>query len=80
MPLVTEELAQKIHGYTVLVEEMSAELRKRPSQLQAAYDRVTQSTFTAQPGQAWIPLHNERQAFIEHLDSICRMEPMCDDE
>jgi hypothetical protein len=47
MSLRAEEFAQRIHGYTVLLEEMTAELRKRPSQFQAAYDRVTRSTFAA---------------------------------
>jgi hypothetical protein len=80
MSPVVEELAQKVHGYMMLVEEMYTELRKSPSQYKAAYDRVARSTFTAQPGQTWVPPRNERQAYIEHLDSVCRITPVCDDE
>jgi hypothetical protein len=80
MPLVIEDVAQKIHRYTILFEELSAELRKRPSQLQAAYDRIASSALVARPGQAWLPPPNRRQAFVEDLDSICATTPTCDDE
>jgi hypothetical protein len=80
MSPVVEELAQKVHGYIALGEEVSAELRKNPSQYKAAHDRVSRSAFTAQPGQGWLPPRNERQAYIRHLDSVCRMIPVRDDE
>jgi hypothetical protein len=77
---MTEELAQKVHGYVELIEDTSAELRKNPSEYHPAYSCVVNSPFTAQPGQATFPPREERQAFIEYLDNIRQVIPTCDDE
>jgi hypothetical protein len=72
MPPTVEELAQ-IHSYMKVAEETSAELWKSPAQYQATYERFAHSSFTAQPGQGWVPPREERLHRISGLN-LCNCQ------
>lgn len=51
-----------------------------PRGFKVVYNRIAQSPFAAQPDHLWAPEPGQRQAYMEHISTICNMTPSCDDE
>jgi hypothetical protein len=77
---IVEELANKLHFYNEIIDQQGIEWRKSPALFRPAIERVTQSSFVCKPGQTWMPAPADCQAYIEHMDEICKTTPKCEDE
>ena len=82
MPASTlvEDLAQKKFEYETLFEDQAAIIRKDPAEYQKAYDRVSTSQGIAKDGQRWMPTADQKVAYMNYLEDICKMEPQSSDE
>jgi hypothetical protein len=74
---IVEELAQRIHYYTMIVEWQKDEGQRSPSLYQAACGHVAQSSFV---GRDWFPSPEDYDAYMNHMDNICKIQPESADE
>ncbi len=78
--MAVEDLAQKMFQYQMLFEEQAAILRKDLAVYQKAYDNVSRSEGVAKDGQHWMPKADQKVAYMQHLENICKSDPKTPDE
>lgn len=68
-----EELSQQLARYEILCEEIIAKLREQPEDLQFYYNKLSNSSLCAKPGQRWLP--DDADEYILQLISQCEATP-----
>jgi hypothetical protein len=74
---LVEDMAQTQFKYQKLFEDQAGILRQDPAVYQKAYDHAANSEGIGEP---WMPKPDEKDAYMLHLEEICKTEPKTPEE